>query len=84
MDLSFLPIVLMMVVMYFLLIRPKQKELKKLEELVRQLEKGDRVITQSGIIGRIWEIKEDSFILAIEAGAKLEITKASVTQVAEK
>ena len=81
---EFLPIVLMMVVMYFLIIRPQSQAKKKLEETIRNLKKGDKVITQGGIIGRIWEVKEDSFLLALEGGAKTEITKTAIAQLVEK
>ena len=50
---SFIPIILIFVIMYFLLIRPQQKKIKEHKNMVENLRRGDQVLTQGGIIGKI-------------------------------
>lgn len=64
---SFLPIVGMLVLMYFILLRPQQKKDKKATEMRNSIEIGDAVTTIGGIVGRVATIKEDTFVL--ETGA---------------
>ncbi len=78
--LSFLPLVLMFVVFYFLLIRPQQKRQKEVEAMVKNLKKGDRVATSGGVIGTIAGIQDDYVILRVGDGeTKIEILKSAVT-----
>jgi len=77
---SFVPMVLIVVVFYFLLIRPQQKRAKQLAELVKALKANDRVATSSGIIGTVISVKDNTVMLR-SADSKLEITKASVTEI---
>ena len=53
---SFIPIILIFVIMYFLLIRPQQKKIKEHKNMVDNLRRGDQVLTQGGIIGKITNI----------------------------
>ena len=53
---SFIPIILIFVIMYFLLIRPQQKKIKEHKNMVDNLRRGDQVLTQGGIIGKITKI----------------------------
>ena len=55
---SFIPIILIFVIMYFLLIRPQQKKIKEHKNMVDNLRRGDQVLTQGGIIGKITKVKE--------------------------
>ena len=59
---SFIPIILIFVIMYFLLIRPQQKKIKEHKNMVDNLRRGDQVLTQGGIIGKITKVKELSLI----------------------
>ena len=54
-----LPLILIFVVFYFLLIRPQQKKLKDHKNMIANLKKGDRVVTQGGIIGNIHYVNDD-------------------------
>ena len=54
---SFIPIILIFVIMYFLLIRPQQKKIKEHKNMVDNLRRGDQVLTQGGIIGKITKVK---------------------------
>ena len=55
---SFIPIILIFVIMYFLLIRPQQKKIKEHKNMVDNLRRGDQVLTQGGILGKITKVKE--------------------------
>ena len=78
--LSFLPMILMFAVFYFLLIQPQQKRQKELNETVKNLKKGDRVVTSGGLIGTIVGIQDDYLVIkAGEGEAKLEVLKSAVT-----
>src|SRR5262245_29501290 len=59
MGMSFVPLVLIFFIMYFLLIRPQQKRLKQHQDLVAALKKGDRIVTGGGIIGTITKFEGD-------------------------
>ncbi|MEC4113165.1 preprotein translocase subunit YajC [Myroides pelagicus] len=75
---SFLPIILMFAVIYFLMIRPQQKKVKQEKAFEAELKVGDRVVTKSGIHGRIGEIQETTIILETMAG-KLQIEKVAIS-----
>ncbi len=60
---SFVPLILMFVVFYFLLIRPQQKRAKQHKEMLNALKKGDYVITTGGLLGRIVEVNGDIFTI---------------------
>ena len=55
---SFIPIILIFVIMYFLLIRPQQKKIKEHKNMVDNLRRGDQVLTQGGILGKITKVKD--------------------------
>ena len=76
------PMILMIVVFYFLLIRPQQKRAKELAKLVDSLKAGDKVNTSAGIIGVVVSVKDKAVTLRT-GDAKIEITKASVTEILE-
>ncbi|MBR6318677.1 MAG: preprotein translocase subunit YajC, partial [Fibrobacter sp.] len=68
---SFLPLILLFVVMWLFFIRPKNKEMKKMEEMRKALKKGDKVITTAGIIGTVTNIDE--------TGTSITVRTASTT-----
>ena len=71
-------LVLFFVIIYFLMIRPRQKQQKAHQELMKELRKGDKVITTSGIYGQIESISGDTVIMKIESGATMRVARASV------
>ena len=78
--LAFLPMVLMFVVFYFLLIRPQQTRQKKLNQMIQDLKKGDRVVTTGGVIGTIAGIQNDYVILKVgDSETKIEVLKTAIT-----
>jgi len=76
--LSLLPLILIFAVFYFLLILPQQRRQKQHQKLLETLQKGDRVITSSGIYGTVANIKEHIISLLIADGVKIEIEKGHI------
>jgi preprotein translocase subunit YajC len=76
-----LPIVLIIAVFYFLLIRPQQKRQKQLQETVASLKIGDRVITTGGIIGVITTVRETSFLIRSADKSILEIARSAIADI---
>lgn len=60
---SFAPLILIFVVMYFLMIRPQRKREKQTQEMRSKIEVGDEIVTAGGIVGRVVSIREDSVVL---------------------
>jgi len=76
---SFVPIALMVLIFYFLLIRPQQKKEKERKEMINNLKPGDRVITSAGIYGSVSEIKDDNIvIIKINNSTKVEFAKSAI------
>ncbi|MET0402746.1 MAG: preprotein translocase subunit YajC [Cystobacter sp.] len=65
-------------IMYFVMIRPQQKQLKKHQELIAGLKKGDEVVTQGGLIGRIQVVLEREVTLEVASGTRIRVLKSSV------
>lgn len=78
--LSFLPFILMFVVLYFLLIRPQSKKQKEHQKMLSALTKGDRVVTNSGILGTIVGMseKDNIIVLRIAENVKIEILRSAI------
>ncbi|MEE9454966.1 MAG: preprotein translocase subunit YajC [Paracoccaceae bacterium] len=82
---SFVPIILIFAIMYFLMIRPQQKKMKEHRAMVEALRKGDQIITQGGMIGKVTKVKEDGEVeVEIATGVKVRILKHTITQVLNK
>ncbi|HEY0461619.1 MAG TPA: preprotein translocase subunit YajC [Pyrinomonadaceae bacterium] len=74
----FLPIILMVGIFYFLVIMPQKKQQQQLKDMIAQLKINDEVVTNGGIIGRIKEMRETSFIIQSAEKTFLEIGKSAV------
>ena len=74
---SFLPLLLIILVFYFFMIRPQMKRQKELRSFRESLGKGDKVVTTGGIYGKIIEIKETSAIVEVDINVKLNIYKSA-------
>ena len=83
---GFLPLVLIIVVMYFLMIRPQAKKQKEHRAMLEQIEKGDKILTAGGIVGTVAGVKEteNMLIVKIADNVKIEMTRSSVSQVLKK
>jgi preprotein translocase subunit YajC len=82
---SFVPLILIFLIMYFLLIRPQQKKLKEHKAMVEALRRGDQVLTQGGIVGKVTKVQEDGLLeVEIAEGVKVKVAKHTITQVMNK
>jgi preprotein translocase subunit YajC len=77
-----IPLVLMIVMLYFMIFRPQSQQRKRQEKLLKALKSGDKVVTASGIVGQVITVK-DRTVSIRSADAKMEVTKASVTDILE-
>ena len=79
---AFLPLVAFIAILYFLLIRPQQKRQKQHQELVSSIKKGDKVVTNSGIIATVSKVvSEHEVVLEIANGVHCRFVKASISNV---
>ena len=82
---SFVPLILIFGIMYFLLIRPQQKKLKEHKAMVEALRRGDQVLTQGGIVGKVTHVNEDgTVVVEIADNVKVKVVKATIVQVMNK
>ena len=70
---SLLPFVLIFVIMYFLILRPQQKRVKQHQEMVKNVRRGDTVITNGGLIGRVTKVPDDGAEIEIEIADDVRI-----------
>ena len=76
-----LPILGMLLIFYFLMIRPQQKRQKEIQKMLANVKKGDRVVTASGLYGVVSGVKDDVVVLQIADNVKVEMLKSAVTGV---
>jgi preprotein translocase subunit YajC len=81
---TFLPIIVLFGVFYFLMIRPQMKRQKELRTMLSALAKGDEVVTNGGIAGRIDEVGETFISVEIASNVVVKVQKGSVSQVLPK
>ena len=82
---SFLPLILIFLIMYFLLIRPQQKKVKEHKAMIEALRRGDQVLTQGGIIGKVVKVQEDGVVeVEIAEGVKVKVARHTIAQVMNK
>ena len=78
-----IPIILMFVIFYFLLIRPQQKRNKEHQQMIGNLKKGDRIITNGGIYGRITGMDESTLTVEIADRVRVKLARANVAGLAQ-
>jgi len=82
---QFIPLILIFAIMYFLLIRPQQKKMKEHQNMVNNLRRGDQIVTQGGIVGKVTKVEEDNKIkVEIAEGVQVRVIKSTVAQVLSK
>lgn len=83
---SIIPLILIFAIMYFLLIRPQQKKLKDHQAMVAALRRGDQIVTQGGVIGKVTKVKDDSSEIEVEIakGVNVRIVRSTITTVMNK
>ncbi len=79
---SFIPLILIFVIFYFFLIRPQQKRAKEHREMLGNLRRGDQVVTQGGVIGKIVKVKDDDEVeVEVAEGVKVRVVKTTIASV---
>lgn len=78
---SILPIAAMIAILWFLLIRPQQKEQQKHRDMVKNLRKGDEVVTVGGLYGRIMSLDGEKVSLKISSDVKVDVERSKVVRV---
>lgn len=80
-----IPFILIFVIMYFLIIRPQQRKVKEHRAMVAALRRGDQVVTQGGLIGKISKVKDDSEVeVEIAEGVRVRVVRGTIAQVLSK
>ncbi len=75
---NFVPIVLIFAIFYFVLIAPMRKKQKKLQQMIENLKKGDRVITNGGLYGSVAAVEEKLVVLRVADNVKLRVAKSAI------
>jgi preprotein translocase subunit YajC len=82
---SLLPFALIFVIMYFLMIRPQQKRVKQHQEMVKNVRKGDTVVTSGGLVGRVTKVVDDDQVeIEIADGVRVRQMRSMVSDVRAK
>ena len=74
----------MIVIFYFLLIRPQQQRMKKHKAMLADLKKGDSVVTQGGIIGKVFKLADTEVTIDTGEGGKLRIVRSMIVDVRDR
>ena len=82
---QFIPLILIFGIMYFLLIRPQQKKVKEHQAMVAAVRRGDEVITQGGLIGKVVKVKDNNELdVELAEGVKVRVVQSTLAQVVSK
>jgi preprotein translocase subunit YajC len=81
---SFLPLIVIFIIFYFLLIRPQMKRAKEHKQLVSQLGKGDEVVTNGGLLGRITDVGESFVTVEVADNVQIKVQKHAIASVMPK
>ena len=81
-----LPLVLIFVVFYFLLIRPQQKRMKQHKEMLANVRRGDRIVTNGGLVGTVTKVDEDDDMLNVDIadGVRVKVVRSMIAEVRGK
>lgn len=83
---SLIPLILIFAIMWFFLIRPQQKKLKEHQKMVAALRRGDQVITQGGVIGKVVKVRDDNNEVEVEIaqGVIVRVVRSTIATVTSK
>ena len=81
---SLLPLVVIFVLFYFLMIRPQQKRAKQHKEMVAALKKGEEIVTNGGLLGKVTEVSDNFVTVEVSSGLNVRIQRQSISQVMPK
>ncbi len=80
---SLLPLVALFAIFYFLIIRPQQKQAKTHKEMVSNLKKGDKIVTNGGLIVEVTKVEEDHFVVKNSDGSEMKLIREFVAKLLE-
>lgn len=81
---AFLPLIIIVLIFYFLIYRPQKKRQKDREALIKQVEKGDKVITSSGMHGTVAQVEDTTVLLQVSDNTKIRIEKSAINTINPK
>ena len=81
---SFIPLILIFLIFYFLLIRPQQKKQKEHKVLLDSIQRGDEILSSGGIIGKVIKVDNDKLTVEISKGVNVNIIRSTVADVIKK
>ena len=81
---QFMPIILIFVIMYFLILRPQQQKARLHREMVASLRRGDTVVTNGGLIGRVAKVDENELQVELAEGVRVRVVRGMVAEVRAK
>ena len=82
--LSFLPMIVIFVLFYFMLVRPQQKKAKELQNMIAALQKGDEVVTTGGAVGKVVKLAEKYVTLELSASTQVTFQRTAIQTVLPK
>ncbi|MEN8007714.1 MAG: preprotein translocase subunit YajC [Candidatus Krumholzibacteriota bacterium] len=82
--LSFLPLILIFIVFWFMIIRPQKKQQDQRKTMIAAVKRGDRIITSGGLFATVKDVKQDLVVATIAEGVKVEIAKSAINGVVEE
>jgi preprotein translocase subunit YajC len=84
--LQLVPFVLIFVIMWFLIIRPQQRRAKEHQEMIKNVRRGDTVVTSGGIIGKVTKVLEDAADIEVEIadGVRVKVARGMISEVRAK
>ena len=82
--LTFLPMIAIFVVFYFLLIRPQQKKAKEARAMLDALEKGNEVVTSGGLVGRISKLADQYAVIEVAPNVEITVQRGAIAQLLPK
>lgn len=81
---SFIPLILIFLIFYFLLIRPQQKKQKEHKVLLDSIQRGDEILSSGGILGKVIKVDNDKLTVEISKGVNVTIIRSTVADVIKK
>ena len=81
---SFIPLILIFLIFYFLLIRPQQKKQKEHKVLLDSIQRGDEILSSGGILGKVIKVDNDKLTVEISKGVNVTIIRSTVADVVKK
>jgi preprotein translocase subunit YajC len=78
------PVMLVIGIMYFLMIRPQQKRLKEHQDMIASIRRGDTVVTSGGIIGKVTKVDENELQVEVAEGVRLKLVRSTVSELRGK